>query len=64
MISVFCGIIFADEPVVKSLGLAFTVSVLVDAFLIRMTLVPAVMVLLGRKAWYKEKASNPQIKLE
>jgi putative drug exporter of the RND superfamily len=39
------------DPVVKSIGLSLAFGVLADAFLVRLTLVPAVMALLGRHAW-------------
>ena len=39
------------DPVVKSIGLSLAVGVLADAFLVRLTLVPAVMALLGHSAW-------------
>jgi membrane protein YdfJ len=55
MISVFCGFIFMDEPVIQSLGLALTAAVFIDAFIVRMTFVPAVMALLGKSAWYMPK---------
>ena len=37
---------------VKSIGFALAFGVLVDAFVVRMTIVPAVMSLLGRAAWW------------
>jgi RND superfamily putative drug exporter len=49
---VFAGFMFSSEAVVKSMGLALAVGVLLDAFVVRMTLVPAVMSLLGDKAWW------------
>ncbi|HET8590949.1 MAG TPA: MMPL family transporter [Nakamurella sp.] len=52
MASVFCGFILAPDTIIASIGFALGVGVLVDAFVVRMTLVPAVMTLLGRKAWY------------
>jgi RND superfamily putative drug exporter len=51
MMSVFGGFIFGSEAVVKSIGLGLTFGVLADAFLVRMTLVPAVLALLGHSAW-------------
>ena len=36
---------------VKSIGLSLAFGVLADAFVVRMTLVPAVMTMLGRSAW-------------
>jgi RND superfamily putative drug exporter len=52
MASVFCGFILAPDTIIASIGFALGVGVLVDAFVVRMTLVPAVMTLLGRRAWY------------
>ena len=52
MISVFGGFIFADESLIRSIGFALAFGVLVDAFVVRMTIVPAVMALLGRAAWW------------
>jgi RND superfamily putative drug exporter len=37
---------------VKSIGLAFAAGILIDAFLVRMTLIPALMAVLGRHAWW------------
>jgi RND superfamily putative drug exporter len=52
MISVFSGFIISDDVVIKSIGFALAFGVLVDAFLVRMTLVPAVLALLDRRAWW------------
>jgi putative drug exporter of the RND superfamily len=43
--------VLSDDPIVKSIGLSLAFGVLADAFVVRMTLVPAVMALLGRRAW-------------
>jgi uncharacterized membrane protein YdfJ with MMPL/SSD domain len=55
MIGVFGGFVLDDDPIVKSIGLSLAVGVLVDAFIVRMTLVPAVMAMLGNKAWWLPK---------
>ncbi|WP_045875479.1 MMPL family transporter [Pseudofrankia sp. DC12] len=52
MISVFAGFILSSEAIIQSIGFALAFGVLVDAFVVRMTLVPAVMALLGRRAWW------------
>jgi uncharacterized membrane protein YdfJ with MMPL/SSD domain len=51
MIGVFGGFVLAHDPIVKSIGLSLAVGVLADAFIVRLTLIPAVMALLGRSAW-------------
>ncbi len=52
MISVFSGFILVHDATVKSMGFALAFGVLVDAFLVRLTLVPAVMSFLGDAAWW------------
>jgi RND superfamily putative drug exporter len=52
MISVFSGFILSPEVLTKSIGFALAFGVLVDAFVVRMTIVPAVMSLLDRAAWW------------
>ena len=52
MIAVFSGFIVSNDVVIKSIGFALAFGVLVDAFLVRMTLVPAVLALLDRRAWW------------
>ena len=52
MFSVFGAFVISPDAVVKSIGLALAVGVLIDAFVVRMTLVPAVMTLLGDRAWW------------
>ena len=52
MIGVFGSFVLSDDPITKSIGLALAFGVLVDAFVVRMTLVPAVMALFGRWTWW------------
>jgi RND superfamily putative drug exporter len=52
MISVFSGFVASHELLIKSMGFALALGVLVDAFVVRMTIVPAVMSLLNRSAWW------------
>ncbi|MFD6753211.1 MULTISPECIES: MMPL family transporter [Micromonospora] len=52
MTSVFGGFVFLDDPVIKSMGFALAVGVAIDAFVVRMTIVPAVMSLLDKAAWW------------
>ena len=43
MMAVFSGFIVPDDPIIKSVGFAFAFGIMVDAFLVRMTLIPALM---------------------
>ncbi|MFF2146094.1 MMPL family transporter [Kitasatospora sp. NPDC058190] len=52
MISVFAGFIGMSEPMIKMMGLGLAAAVAFDAFVVRMTIVPAVLALLGRHAWW------------
>src|SRR6478609_7603931 len=52
MVSVFSGFIFSHLTMVRPLGFAMAFGVLFDAFVVRMTIVPAVMYLLGAKSWW------------
>jgi putative drug exporter of the RND superfamily len=51
MTAVFAAFLLDPDPVIKSIGLSLAFGVLADAFVVRMTLVPAVMTLLGDRAW-------------
>ena len=52
MAAVFAGFVLVDDPILKSLGFAFALGILVDASLVRMTLIPALMSALGSRAWW------------
>jgi len=52
MISVFAGFVLAGEPIIMSIGFAMAVGVAVDAFVVRLTIVPAFMSLVGRAGWW------------
>ncbi|MFM5904920.1 MAG: MMPL family transporter, partial [Micrococcales bacterium] len=55
MISVFGGFAFSHITMIRPIGLGLGVGVLVDAFLVRLVLVPAMLSLLGDKAWWLPK---------
>ena len=55
MFAVFASFVPTGDITMKSMALGLAVGVFVDAFIVRMTLVPAVMYLLGEKAWYLPK---------
>ncbi|XVQ06577.1 MMPL family transporter [Spirillospora sp. CA-255316] len=52
MIAVFAGFIAAGDSMIKMMGFALAAGVAFDAFVVRMTIIPAVMALLGRSAWW------------
>ncbi|MFC0623721.1 MMPL family transporter [Kribbella deserti] len=52
MIGVFGGFILSPETFVREIGFGLAIAVAIDAFVVRMTIVPAVMALLGRSAWW------------
>ncbi|MFD0401494.1 MMPL family transporter [Kitasatospora sp. NPDC127121] len=52
MIAVFAGFIGMGEPMIKMMGLGLAAAVAFDAFVVRMAIVPAVLALLGRRAWW------------
>jgi len=67
MIAVFGAFILDPDPILKSIGLSLAFGVLADAFLVRLTLVPAVMALLGKAAWWLPKPIDrvvPRIDVE
>ncbi|WP_416966848.1 MMPL family transporter [Streptomyces sp. 4F14] len=51
MFTVFAGFFPLDDPLIKPIAFALAVGVAIDAFVVRMTLVPAVLALVGRRAW-------------
>ncbi|MGP9662689.1 MMPL family transporter [Arthrobacter sp. AOP36-C1-22] len=55
MTSVFAGFIFSELTMIRAIGFALAIGVLLDAFVVRMTITPAIMHLLGRRAWYIPK---------
>ena len=51
MIACSAAFMLDHDPMIKSIGLSLAFGVLADAFVVGMTLVPAVMALLGHRAW-------------
>jgi RND superfamily putative drug exporter len=52
MVTVFASFMLAEEPITKLFGLGLASAVFIDAVIIRSVLVPAVMQLFGRRAWW------------
>ena len=52
MVVVFLAFVFSTEVFLKLMGVGMATAILVDATIVRMVLVPAVMQLLGRATWW------------
>jgi RND superfamily putative drug exporter len=52
MISVFGSFAFSEQVMLRAVGFGLAIGVLLDAFLVRLLFVPAVMSLLGDRAWW------------
>jgi len=50
--TVFAAFILTSDRISKEFGLLLAVAILTDALVVRMTLVPAFLTMLGEKAWY------------
>ncbi|MFG2970504.1 MMPL family transporter [Streptomyces sp. NPDC048288] len=55
MMSVFGGFITSSESMIKMIGFGLAIAVFFDAFVVRMAIVPAVLALLGKRAWWLPK---------
>ncbi len=67
MLCVFSSFGFSGERIVSAIGLGMAISVVVDALVVRLTLMPALMTLLGRATWYYPRplaAITPKLALE
>ena len=52
MTAVFAAFMLQDDPIVKSMGFALAAAIVFDAFIVRLVLVPALLFLLGERAWW------------
>jgi putative drug exporter of the RND superfamily len=67
MIVVFTSFVISPDPTVKMLAIGMAFAVLIDASLVRMILVPAIMSLLGARAWWLPRwlaPAVPRLRLE
>jgi len=67
MISVFAGFITNHDQTIQTIGFGLAFGVFLDAFIVRMSIVPAVMTLLGNSAWWLPKWLNkiiPHLSIE
>ncbi|WP_213453493.1 MMPL family transporter [Rhizomonospora bruguierae] len=60
MIAIFATAVLGPDVAVKQIGLGMAVAVLVDATIIRMVLVPAVMELCGKANWWMPGRRTPK----
>ncbi|GAB2572962.1 MMPL family transporter [Streptomyces capparidis] len=52
MTAVFAGFVGESDSMIKMIGFGLAAAVLFDAFVVRMAIVPAVLALLGDRAWW------------
>lgn len=52
MVSVFGAFVFTDDMMVRQFGFTLAVGILIDAFVVRMTFMPAVMAVAGKATWW------------
>ena len=67
MVAVFGAFVLSDEVFLKLIGVGLATAILVDATVVRMVLVPAVMQLLGERNWWLPRWLDrliPQTELE
>jgi RND superfamily putative drug exporter len=51
MFSIFASFMLTNDPTTKAIGFSFAIGVFLDAFVVRLTVVPAVMAMIGSKVW-------------
>ncbi|WP_314412799.1 MMPL family transporter [Streptomyces kroppenstedtii] len=67
MISVFGGFVGMSSPTIQTMGVGLAAAVAFDAFVVRMALAPAVLALLGHRAWWLPRILNrvlPNVDIE
>ncbi|MFI5930953.1 MMPL family transporter [Actinoplanes sp. NPDC051494] len=67
MLCVFASFGFSGERIVSMIGIGLAIAVFVDAFVVRLALIPALMTLLGRANWYYPRglaAITPKLSIE
>jgi RND superfamily putative drug exporter len=61
MVVVFASFVLSTDPTVKMLSIGMAFAVLIDATVVRMILVPSIMSLLGRRAWWMPHWLEPVV---
>ena len=57
--TVFAAFILTPDRISKEFGLLLAIAILTDALVVRMTLVPAFLTLMGEKSWYIPALARP-----
>ena len=52
MFCIFVAFMSTSDPTIKAIGFSFAAGVFLDAFVVRLTLVPAIMAMIGSRLWY------------
>jgi RND superfamily putative drug exporter len=61
MVVVFASFVLSTDPTVKMLSIGMAFAVLIDATVVRMILVPSIMSLLGKHAWWMPHWLEPVV---
>lgn len=67
MVAVFAGFVTNHDVTIQAMGFGLAVGIFVDAFIVRLMIVPAVLTLLGKYAWWLPKWLNryvPHVSIE
>ena len=67
MVAVFAGFVFNHDVTIQAIGFGLAIGIFIDAFIVRMTIVPAIMTLLGKSTWWLPKwldAIVPHVSIE
>ena len=61
MVCVFTSFVLNGNPIVKEFGVGLAVAIAIDSTLVRCLLVPAIMVLMGKRAWWLPELDGPLV---
>lgn len=61
MVTVFASFVFVHIMELKQMGFALAVAVLLDAAVIRIMILPALMLLLGDRCWWPSRVARPAV---
>ncbi|GAA0969010.1 Membrane protein YdfJ [Nocardioides aquaticus] len=61
MVAVFSGFIFSHDIMIKQIGFALAAGILIDAFIVRLTLVPALMAVFDERGWWLPRWLDRQL---